>query len=125
MFKNNVFDKMDIVYNISKKINRTIPTRLLSDIIDLINEFAYNEISLNKIFSVNKFGTFYQAARKPRLVWSNFHQKQVMSHPRTQIKFSPHIIFTKLLKNKRKNIIEILKSEKDSLDKKKRSERLT
>lgn len=108
----NSFGKIDIVKRIGKKINNTIQKRLLNDIIDLITDFISDEVSANRVFSVNKFGTFHQATVKPRLVWSRLYQRQVMTKPNRKFKFSPHVVFSNLLKDKRKNIIEALKTEK-------------
>jgi nucleoid DNA-binding protein len=113
MSKINTFGKNEIAKKIGKKINNTIPKRLLFDIIEIINNFISDEVSANRVFSVNKFGTFYQATRKPQLVWSNFYQKKVMTRPSRQVKFAKHDVFSKLLKSKRKNIIETLKTEKE------------
>ena len=114
-----LFGKQDLIYKIGKKINNSIQVRLLDDIIDLITNFICDELSENKTFSVNKFGTFHQKFKKPRLVWSNLQQKEVMSRSKREVKFSPHVVFTNLLKSKRKSIVEVLKVEKDIVDKKK------
>jgi nucleoid DNA-binding protein len=116
---NNVFGKTDLVYKIGKKINNSIRSRLLDDIVDLITNFICDEISVNKNLSVNKFGTFYQVSTKSRLVWSNFKQKEIFSRPKRKVMFAPHMTFSKLLKNKRKAIIEAFKTQKEHSDKKK------
>lgn len=112
MSKRETFCKIDIVKKIAKKTNNTIQIRLLYDVIDLINKYISDEISANKTFSVEKFGTIYQATGKPKLMWSHAQQKEITTIPRTKIKFAMHHVFSKLLKDKRKNIIEVLKTEK-------------
>jgi nucleoid DNA-binding protein len=112
MSKSNIFGKTDIIIRINKKINHTVPKRLLFDVIEIINNFISDEVSANRTFSVTKFGTFYQATRKPYLKWSTQQQKKVMTKESRQVKFAKHDVFSKLLKSKRKNIIETLKTEK-------------
>lgn len=113
MSKPNTFGKNEIAKKIGNKISHTIPKRLLFDVIDLINNFISDEVSANRVFSVTNFGTFYQATRKPCLKWSNILQKKIMTREGRRVKFAKHDVFSKLLKSKKENIIETLKTKKE------------
>lgn len=121
MSNKKLFGKIDLISKIGKKINNSIQTRLLDDIIDLISNIICDEIAKNEIFSINKFGTFYQTTTKSRLVWSHVQQKKILSTPKRKVMFAPHETFSKLLKYKRKTVIEAFKSQKEHSDKKKDS----
>lgn len=105
------FKKSDLILKISKKTNKSVPKRLINDIVNIIINYICEEVSANKTISVNKFGTFYQAPTKPRLVWSNFQEKMILSQSKVNVKFEPHTVFSKLLKDKRISLIEAFKNE--------------
>lgn len=93
-----------VALSLNKKLEHTVPLRQLFDILDIINDYFYEKIVNNEPIYIDKFGTITQMVTKSKRVWSRSQQKHVMSNPTPKIVFRPHVVFTGLIKLRRKKL---------------------
>jgi len=88
---------------IAKKLNKKVSTRQLDDILNIINQYLYEEIINNKPIYIDNFGTISQKVSKSRKIWSKFKKAYVLTVPARQLVFRAHSVFLDLIEKKRKN----------------------
>lgn len=93
-----------VALKLNKKLGHTVPLRQLFDILDLINDYFYEKIISNEPIYIDKFGTITQMVPKSRRIWSRFKNQYVMTKPTPKLVFRPHVVFTRLIKLRRKKL---------------------
>jgi hypothetical protein len=93
-----------IVKKITKKVGSAVPYRLLFDIINIINNYMYEEIINDRLISIDGLGYITQIVPKSTKRWSRFQNKYVMSKPTKKLVFRANKTFKKLIELKRESL---------------------
>lgn len=97
--------KKTLVNNIYDKLNKTVTKLLIYDVMISVTDYIIDELSQDRTFSVNNFGTFSLCKFHAHKGFNIHTGKMQHVNGFKMVKFRPHAVFSLLLKRKRKQFL--------------------